>query len=423
MHRVVLSCLLVLSSVLVGVDAAGAGDQGGNPSVRAITAFVDLDPVRYEQQFSQTASRLQQAKGLFEKSGFAVQTVRITTQPFMQYVGGMSRDEALTLFRRLEDLAKQNNVLVNIGPAVLDDQPDPKALELLDEVHSRGSQLNSSMIVASENGIHWNTVQAAAHHVWRVAARSPHSQGTFSFTATAMLTPGSPFFPGSYHLKNAGSFSIGLQAANVVADVFARVAAHPAGTKEASVPSTVQELARALSEKAVQVHKIAAEIERQTGWKYWGFDPTPAPLKNVSIGTAMESLSSTAFGSSGTMTAAYIITEAVHQVPGPRVGYAGLMLPVLEDTRLAQLWSEGVINVDSLLAYSAVCGTGLDAVPLPGDITEQQLTRIIGDVAVLAFKWKKPLTARLQPVHGRRAGEMTEFDSPYLENAKLQPVR
>ena len=99
------------------------------------------------------------------------------------------------------------------------------------------------------------------------------------------------------------------------------------------------------------------------------------------------------------------------------------MLPVLEDARIAKRWSEGVIGIDSLLAYSAVCGTGLDTVPLPGDITEAQLTRIIGDVAVLAFKWHKPLTARLQPVHGRSAGEMSAFDDPFLVNAKLQALR
>jgi uncharacterized protein (UPF0210 family) len=123
------------------------------------------------------------------------------------------------------------------------------------------------------------------------------------------------------------------------------------------------------------------------------------------------------------MTAASIITNALREVPAPLVGYAGLMLPVMEDTRIAQRWSEGAIDLDALLAYSAVCGTGLDTIPLPGDVTEAQLARIIGDVAVLAHKWRKPLTARLQPVHGRKAGEMSAFDDPFLVNVKLQPVK
>jgi uncharacterized protein len=98
------------------------------------------------------------------------------------------------------------------------------------------------------------------------------------------------------------------------------------------------------------------------------------------------------------------------------------MLPVLEDTRLAQRWSEGAMNVDSMLAYSAVCSTGLDTIPLPGDVTEDQLARIIGDVATLAIKWKKPLTARLLPVKGRKAGEKSDFDNPHLVNTVLQKL-
>jgi uncharacterized protein len=95
---------------------------------------------------------------------------------------------------------------------------------------------------------------------------------------------------------------------------------------------------------------------------------------------------------------------------------------VLEDKRIAQRWSEGALSLDTLLSYSSVCATGLDTVPLPGDITEDQVARIIGDVASLAFKWKKPLTARLQPVNGRTAGEMSDFESEFLTNAKLQPL-
>jgi len=130
-------------------------------------------------------------------------------------------------------------------------------------------------------------------------------------------------------------------------------------------------------------------------------------------------------GAPGTMTAAAIITGALKSDQGSpvkRVGYNGLMLPVLEDRGLAKRWSEGNLTLDSLLAYSSVCGTGIDTAPLPGDTTAEQLERIIGDVASLAVKWHKPLTARLFPVPGKKAGERTEFDSPYLVNATIQKL-
>ena len=98
------------------------------------------------------------------------------------------------------------------------------------------------------------------------------------------------------------------------------------------------------------------------------------------------------------------------------------MLPVLEDARLAQRWAEGRLSLDSLLSYSAVCGTGLDTVPLPGDVSEQQLELIIGDMATLAVKWHKPLSARLLPVSGKNPGDITEFADPFLANTTIQPL-
>jgi uncharacterized protein len=151
-------------------------------------------------------------------------------------------------------------------------------------------------------------------------------------------------------------------------------------------------------------------------------DPTPAPLADVSIAAAMETYTGAKFGSSGTMTAALIITTAVKAVPVKQIGYSGLMIPVMEDKRIAQRWAEGVVTTDSLLAYSAVCGTGLDTVPFPGDISVGQLERIFGDVASLAWKWNKPLAARLQPVFGKKAGDQTDFHSQYLFNTTLHAL-
>jgi uncharacterized protein (UPF0210 family) len=80
------------------------------------------------------------------------------------------------------------------------------------------------------------------------------------------------------------------------------------------------------------------------------------------------------------------------------------------------------VTVDELLAYSSVCGTGLDTIPLPGEITVEQLERMIGDMATMAVRLEKPLSARLMPVAGKKAGDKTEFNDPFLVNAVLQPL-
>jgi uncharacterized protein (UPF0210 family) len=177
-----------------------------------------------------------------------------------------------------------------------------------------------------------------------------------------------------------------------------------------------------LTVHAKVAESIGVRVAASNGWDFMGVDPTPAPLADVSIGAAIESYTGAKFGSSGTMTAALIITTAVKAVAVRQIGYSGLMVPVMEDKLLARRWGEGSYNIDSLLAYSAVCGTGLDTVPMPGDVSEEQLVRIYGDVASLAWKWHKPLSARLQPVKGKKPGDQTDFSDRYLFNTTIRAL-
>jgi uncharacterized protein (UPF0210 family) len=93
------------------------------------------------------------------------------------------------------------------------------------------------------------------------------------------------------------------------------------------------------------------------------------------------------------------------------------MVPVMEERLMARRWAEGKYNVDSLLAYSAVRGTGLDTIPLPGDVSVEQLERMYANVASLGLKWNKPLSARLQPIRGKKAGDWTEYQDPVGRDA------
>jgi uncharacterized protein (UPF0210 family) len=222
-----------------------------------------------------------------------------------------------------------------------------------------------------------------------------------------------PFFPGSYHEGNGRQFTIALQSANLVEAAFSGAADRV---------SAIQVFTESLNAQATQVENLGLAIAHKTGWEYMGIDLSPAPLGDISIGAAIEDFTKQPFGTSGTLTVAEEITAVLKAARVKQAGYSGLMLPILEDKRLAQRWSEGRISLDALLAYSAVCGTGLDVVPLPGDTSETDLARIIGDVASLSAKWHKPLSARLLPVSGKKAGERTDFDSPYLVNATIQPL-
>jgi hypothetical protein len=326
----------------------------------------------------------------------------------------MSKADALKLLDAIDQLCAKEDVDLNIGPAVVRMSDPLESFDVLGELLLHAKKANASAIVATEEGINWPAIRAAAKMVKYVADNSPRSQGTFSFATTAMLKPGSPFYPGSYHLGAGKQFAIGVEGAGLVAEAFAKSGYDPQSAK--------QNLVQVLTRELTEAQAIAQRVATRSTWEYLGTDPTPAPLMDVSIGAAIEQFTGKPMGSPGTMTAVGIITEAVKAVPMKQVGYSGLMLPVLEDKRIAQRWSEDTVHMDTLLSYSAICATGLDTVPLPGDITEEQLARIYADVASLAFKWKKPLAARLQPVKGRAPGEMSDFNDPFLTNAKIQTL-
>lgn len=388
--------------------AATALYAGPHPKVRAITAFVDVDPQGYAHQIEDTVKFLNQARDRYRAAGWDVETIRIVTQPFPQYTKGLTHDAALAMLRGIDALGAKLKFTPSIGPAMWNDSDGSAAVDLLIDFLTQPGRTNASLITAAEDGIHWNAIRQAARLIDTVSRRSVHGQGNLNFAAIAMLKPYGPFYPGAYHAGGSRAFSIGVEGASVVADVFAQ---------EHEPRAAGKKLAEALTAQLGEVEKIAIEIAAGSGWTYAGTDPTPAPLGEVSIARAIERFTGDRFGSSGTMTAAAVITRAVQSVNVKRVGYSGLMVPVLEDAVLIQRWDEGAVSMDALLAYSAVCAGGLDTIPLAGDTGEDGLARILSDVATLAFKWQKPLAARLLPAPGRKAGERTEFDDARMKNA------
>jgi uncharacterized protein (UPF0210 family) len=380
------------------------------PKVRAITAFIRIDAKNYEAQVTEAVTFLNAARAEYQASGFEVETIRVVTQPLAEYIRGMKHDEAVAFVRRYGELANKLGARPNLGALNADD--DHFATDVAIDVFA-STGINGSLIVATESGINWKAVREAARVIKALESKSPKGDGNFNFAAAAMIRQYTPFYPAAFHSGAGKTFAVGLESANVVAEVFAEV--HEAGPAE-------DRLSAALTRHLLPAEAAAARIAAKSGWTYAGIDPTPAPMGDVSIAAAIEAFTGASFGAGGTMTAAGIITRAVQSTPVKQTGYAGLMVPVLEDNVLAKRWAEGTYNIDSLLAYSAVCAAGLDTVPLPGDVTEEQIARILGDVASLAWKWRKPLAARLMPAPGKHPGDHTEFLDSRMASTTVQKV-
>ncbi len=360
--------------------------------IRTITAGVSVATESYADVLADAGDFLEQAQGIVEAHGYPVQTTRITTQPHAFFTEGVAIDAYEDMLNDMRTIIGGHRLAV--GPGIVDDQHDPVAVQKA--ISNAALGISSSIVIGTrKTGIHYRAIDAAAEVIKQLSATDP--MHNFNFAAIANVSPQVPFFPGGYHGKYYNCFTVGTQAANL----FMRVC------REAEDLQTAEQaLLEAYTTELESIEKVCLTIQENTGWKFEGIDPTPAQWGDDSIGSAVESLTQAPFGSPGTLAVCRIMTRVIKSVRVKQTGYRGLFLPPMEDTTLAKRAYDH-FGLAALLSYSAVCGTGLDAVAIPGDTTVENLRRILLDVASLAIQLDKPLTARLFPIPGKAAGEST----------------
>ncbi len=403
---------------LIGVGAlsslAGWSQQKRETEfrIRTITAGVELEDAHDLRTLHDARSFLELAGRQF-KSAYEVQTTRIATQPLRQYIPLWANEAAIRSIRSFDQLATESGSVLNIGPVLTENTVEPDfASWAADVINATLNTSFSAFMASSDEGVHNQSIRAAAEAISAIAHATPGGEGNFRFCATGFCPPGTPFFPAAYH-EGPRSFSIGLESPRLL---FAAL----------QETNSMAEAARAmrvrLEEALAPVEALAESISRETGWNYLGIDTSPAPGLDSSIGSVIETLAGAPFGSPSTLSAYSTITSVLQGLNVKTCGYSGLMLPVLEDQVLADRAMEGRYGVSELLLYSSVCGTGLDVVPLAGDTPVSDIARTIEDVASLSVRYQKSLSARLFPVPGKSVGEKVEFDNPFLTQCEVMAL-
>jgi uncharacterized protein (UPF0210 family) len=320
---------------------------------------------------------------------------------------------SLQAIQALDRFAVENELMFSIGPVITGDFYHQEFSAWAAELVQQTKNISFTVRVASpEQGIHHQSLHSAAEAIQAIAHATVGGEGNFRFAATAYIPAGTPFFPAAYFTQG-NTFSIGLESPNLLSQAFQGAL---------NIQQAKRQLKAAMERAFGPVAERGRQLAQQGGWEYLGIDASPAPGLDASIGQAIELLSNAPFGSPSTLSSCAAITDVIKGLSIEKCGYSGLMLPVLEDPVLAQRAIEGRYGVSELLLYSSVCGTGLDVVPLPGDTPADALAAVVTDVAALATKYHKPLSARLFPVPGKRAGERVNFDNPYLTETVVLPL-
>ncbi|HSV86479.1 MAG TPA: DUF711 family protein [Levilinea sp.] len=377
--------------------------------IRTITCF--YDPHAHDAQVvARLGEVAQAAETRFQHAGYQVQTRRLSTTPFSSYLECNDQGMIIQTVQHMEaSAAKHGFDYLAIGPASTEAPGSFSAIVPI--LSATRNVFASAHMTCPVNGVSLRAVRACADIIHQAASTTPDGFTNLRFAALANVRPHGPFFPASYNQAGQVGFALGIECADVAVEAF-----NLAG----SLLEARACLTNRLEVAAAELTRIATCIAEQYAVRFYGFDFPLAPFPKdwCSLGLALERLGAPQVGLHGSLAGAAIIADTLDRGRWQRAGFNGLFFPILEDSVLARR-SQVTLSVKDLLLYSAVCGAGLDTVPLPGDTPAEHIAAILVDVAALALRLDKPLTARLMPVPGKRAGEMTTFDFSFFANGRV----
>ncbi|PJG85547.1 DUF711 family protein [Conservatibacter flavescens] len=395
--------------------------------VRTVTLFLSLtqDKSQWQQALNQAKAEFALLVPAIQAKGYEVQSIRIVTNPFGEYLDLTDLAAAKGDFAYLKQLLQEMNESgLRIRFAVGEARNAEEIAMLPDLIADFGDLCNACVNVPlDENGILNNElIMYSAQAVQRIAAITARGEGNFNFTVNFNCNPFIPYFPAGYHRSDVpNSFVIGLE----TPDLFVAVLKELNATSHNDFfQQSYQAMSEALQYHVDEVLSAVNSVTLSGNFQFAGMDSSAAPSKNcASMTEVYELLGVPYFGAAGTVEASSLLTRVFKSVKNVSlVGFSGLMLAVTEDLGLAAGTQNAQFDIRSLLTYSAVCGIGLDTVPIPGDTDVEKIAALMRDTGTMAFRLNKPLTVRLFPIPNRKAGELTEFDSADLCNCKILAV-
>ena len=381
--------------------------------IRSVTYFCNPKYPLEEKVLQKAGKFLAEAKSAYEAAGYEVQTVRLATIPFPKLLGDENIGKLMELTNQITGAVEKYGVsYVSLGPALPE---SPRSFEVIpDAIFVSKNVFFGGVMADKTRGLNLAAIRACAEVIVRCAQIEANGFANLQFAALANVPAGAPFFPAAYHDKDKPAFALATESADLAVQAFEHA-------------KTIEEGRNNLTSEIEKHGKKLAKISNSllsNSRKFLGIDFSLAPFPDDahSLGNAVEKMGIPKIGLHGSLAAAAILTETIDRADFSHTGFSGFMQPVLEDSVLAKRAAEGTLTIKDALLYSAVCGTGLDTIPLAGDTTAEQLVPLLLDLSALSLRLDKPLTARLMPIPGKKAGEETSFDFGFFANSKVMSL-
>ena len=393
--------------------------------IRTITSFLSLssDKSTWEEKIKEAALFGGDLSKEFNSCGYTVQSIRIVTNAFGEYLDTSSLESAIDDMQFLSDVLKSDSMPdIRIRFAIGEAKTSNEIQMLPILVKRFGDLCNVCVnIEVDELGVpNASKTLECAKVVKEIAQITPNGEGNFNFTINYNCKPLIPYFPASYHNSNdEDCFALGLETPDLLVSALKSLPVEKDHNRKWQ--NSYKIMSNSLQYHIDDVLKITNSFEHKYKRKFAGIDTSAAPSKNCSsMVDVYKLLGVPYFGASGTIEASSLLTKVFKSQKGCElIGFSGLMLAVVEDEGLALATKNNEFEIRSLLTYSSVCGIGLDTVPIEGDTSVEKIADICRDTGTMAFRLNKPLTVRLFPVPGLKAGDITKFESDDLCNSAV----
>jgi uncharacterized protein (UPF0210 family) len=215
-----------------------------------------------------------------------------------------------------------------------------------------------------------------------------------------------PFMAGAFHGPGEAdaALNVGVSGPGVIKEAIRR--------KPEADLGEIAEVVKRTAFKITRVGElIGKEIAQKLGVPFGIVDLSLAPTPRVgdSVAEILEEMGLEKCGAWGSTLALALLTDACKKggamASSSVGGLSGAFIPVSEDAGMTESVKVGALKLEKLEAMTSVCSVGLDMIAIPGEVSKETISAIIGDEMAIGVVNHKTVGVRIIPVLGKKPGD------------------